>query len=164
MGPTLNVQKRAKGVNQFKQVFNQGTDRIGDCLQKRGYSGFILKSGVDDKKKLNLILKLVFSFVGYKCNLDTVIVKPTQDSWQKIQDLICKIKHKSVLSARCLMSPVIELLAVTKKLVPEGRLHMMPFLWHHKKYEKFPESIHRPFLVVHHNSSFELVAETYQTC
>ena len=64
----------------------------------------------------------VFSFVGYEYHLDSALVKPTQERWLKLQDLILRLKSKHVLTARCLMS-LIGLLASTEKMVPEGRLH-----------------------------------------
>ena len=82
----------------------------------------------------------VFSFVGYQYHLDSALVKPTIDRWLKLQDLILKIKSKPALTARCLMS-LIQLLASTEKMVPEGRLHMRPFQWHLKKHCRFPESL-----------------------
>ena len=46
----------------------------------------------------------VFSFVGYEYHLDSALVKPTQERWLKLQDLILRLKSKRVLTARCLMS------------------------------------------------------------
>ena len=48
----------------------------------------------------------VFSFVGYKYNLDSTLVKPTQERWLNLQDLILRFKSKHALTARCLMSPI----------------------------------------------------------
>ena len=63
----------------------------------------------------------VFSFVGYEYHLDSALVKPTQERWLKLQDLILRLKSKRVLTAlpRCLMS-LIGLLASTEKMVPEA--------------------------------------------
>ena len=47
---------------------------------------------------------------------------------------------KCVLTARCLML-LIGLLASTKKMVPEGRLHMRPFQFHLKEHWIFPQSL-----------------------
>ena len=60
--------------------------------------------------------------------------------WLKLQDLILRLKSKHVLTARCLMS-LIGLLALTEKMVPEGRLHMRPFQFHLKEHWKFPQSL-----------------------
>ena len=76
-------------------------------------------------EKLELQPTEVFSFVGYEYHLDSALVKPTQERWLKLQDLILHLKSKHVLTARCLMS-LIGLLASTEKMVPEGRLHMRP--------------------------------------
>ena len=86
--------------------------------------------GVDNKskkkKKSELKPTQVFSFVGYEYHLDSALVKPTQERWLKLQDLILHLKSKRVLTARCLMS-LIGLLTSTEKMVPEGLLHMRPF-------------------------------------
>ena len=60
--------------------------------------------------------------MGYEYHLDSALVKPTQERWLKLQDLILLLKSKRVLTARCLMS-LIGLLASTEKMVPEGHLH-----------------------------------------
>ena len=73
----------------------------------------------------------VFSFVGYEYHLNSALLKPTQEIWPKLQALILRITIQSALTARHLMS-LIGLLASTKKMVPEGRLHMRPFQWHLK--------------------------------
>ena len=76
-----------------------------------------------NQEKSELKPTQVFSFVGYEYHLDSALVKPTQERWLKLQDLILRLKSKHVLTARCLMS-LIGLLASMGKMVPEGRLHM----------------------------------------
>ena len=93
-----------------------------------------------DQEKSELKPTQVLSFVGYEYHLDVALVKPTQERWLKLQDLILQLKSKHVLTARCLMS-VIGLLASTEKMVPEGRLHMRPFQFHLKEHWKFPQSL-----------------------
>ena len=68
----------------------------------------------------------VFLFVGFEYHLGSALVKPSQERWLKLQDLILRLKSKHVLTARCLML-LIGLLASTEKMVPEGCLHMRPF-------------------------------------
>ena len=82
----------------------------------------------------------VLSFVGYEYHLDSALVKPTQERWLKLQDLILRLKSKHVLTARCLMS-LIGLLASMEKMVLEGRLHMRPFQFHLKEHWRFPQSL-----------------------
>ena len=77
----------------------------------------------------------VFSFMGYEYPLDSALVKPTQERWLKLQDLILRLKSKHV--ARCLMWQI-ELLAAMEKMVPEGLLHMRPFQFH-KEHWRFPQ-------------------------
>ena len=72
-----------------------------------------------NQEKSELKPTQVFSFVGNEYHLDLVLVKPTQERWLKLQDLILRHKSKHVLTARCLMS-LIGLLASTEKMVLEG--------------------------------------------
>ena len=88
--------------------------------------------------KLELIPTQVFSFVGYEYHLNSALVKPTQERWQKLQALILRITNQSALTARHLMS-LNGLLASTEKMVPEGRLYMRPFQWHLKENWTFPQ-------------------------
>ena len=78
--------------------------------------------------------------MGYEYHLDSALVKPTQERWLKLQDLILLLKSKRVLTARCLMS-LIGLLASMEKMVPEGRLHMRPFQFHLKEHWRYPQSL-----------------------
>ena len=87
-----------------------------------------------NQEKSELKPTQVFSFVGYEYHLDPAFVKPTQERWLKLQDLILR------LTARCLMS-LIGLLASTEKMVPEGRLHMRPFQFHLKEHWRYPQSL-----------------------
>ena len=97
--------------------------------------------GVDHKPgKIRTESYKVFSFVGYEYHLDSALVKPTQERWLKLQDLILLLKSKRVLTARCLMS-LIGLLASMEKMVPEGRLHMRPFQFHLKEHWRYPRSL-----------------------
>ena len=82
----------------------------------------------------------VFSFVGYKYYLDTDLVKPTEERWLKLQDLMLRLKSKHVLTARCLMS-LTGLLASMEKMVLEGCLYMRPFQIHLKEHCRYPQSL-----------------------
>ena len=93
-----------------------------------------------NQEKSELKPTQVFSFVGYEYHLDSALVKPTQERWLKLQDLILRLKSKRVLTARCLMS-LIGLLASTEKMVPEGRLLMRPFEFHLKEHWRYPQSL-----------------------
>ena len=79
-----------------------------------------------NQEKSELMPTQVFSFVGYEYHLDSALVKPTQERWLKLQDLILQLKSKHVSTVRCLML-LIGLLASMEKMVLEGRLHMRPF-------------------------------------
>ena len=95
--------------------------------------------GLDNKSgKIRTETYSVFLFEGYKYHLDSALVKPTQERWLKLQDLILRLKSRHVLTARCLML-LIGLLASTEKMVPEGRLHMRPFQFHLKEHWRYPQ-------------------------
>ena len=99
--------------------------------------------GLDNKsEKIRTEPTQVFSFVGYEYHLDSALIKPTQERWLKLQDLILRLKSRHVLTARCLMS-LIGLLASTEKMVPEGRLHMRPFQFHLREHWRYPQSLDR---------------------
>ena len=71
-----------------------------------------------NQEKSELKPAQVFSFVGYEYHLDSALVKPTQERWLKLQDLILRLKSRHVFTARCLMS-LIGLLASMEKMIPE---------------------------------------------
>ena len=97
-------------------------------------------SWIINQEKSELKPTQVFSFVGYEYHLDSALVKPTQERWLKLKDLILQLKSKHVLTARCLMS-LIGLLASTEKMVPEGCVHMRPFQFHLKEHWRYPHSL-----------------------
>ena len=76
--------------------------------------------------------------MGYEYHLDSALVKPTQERWLKLQDLILRLKSEHVLTARCLMS-LIGLLASMENMLLEGRLHMRPFQFHLKEHWRYPQ-------------------------
>ena len=108
------------------------TQAVVDLTQSLGW--------IINQEKSELKPTQVFSFVGYEYHLDSALVKPTQERWLKLKDLILRLKSKRVLTARCLMS-LIGLLASTEKMVPEGRLHMRPFQFHLKEHWRYPQSL-----------------------
>ena len=108
------------------------TQTVVDLTQTLGW--------IINQEKSELKPAQVFSFVGYEYYLDSALVKPTQEKWLKLQDLILRLKSKHVLTARCLMS-LIGLLASMEKMVPEGRLHMRPFQFHLKEDWRYPQSL-----------------------
>ena len=92
-----------------------------------------------NQEKSELKPTQVFSFVGYEYHLDSALVKPNQERWLKLQNLILTLlKSKHVLTARCLMS-LIGLLASMEKMVPEGHLDMRPFQFHLKEHWRFSQ-------------------------
>ena len=104
--------------SQSQEEAQLNTQAVVDLTQSLGR--------IINQEKSELKPTPVFSFVGCEYHLDSALVKPTQERWLKLQDLILRLKSKHVLTARCLMS-LIGLLALTEKMVPVGRLHMRPF-------------------------------------
>ena len=116
--------------SQSQEEAQVNTQAVVDLTQSLGW--------IINQEKSELKPTQVFSFVGYE--LESALVKPTQERWLKLQDLILRLKSKHVLTARCLMS-LIGLLASMEKMVPEGRLHMRPFQFHLKEHWRYPQSL-----------------------
>ena len=72
------------------------TQAVVDLTQSLGW---IINQEKSERKPAQ-----VFLLVGYEYHLDVALVKPTQERWLKLQDLILRLKSKHVLTARCLMS------------------------------------------------------------
>ena len=118
--------------SQSQEEAQVNTKAVVDLTQSLGW--------IINPEKSELKPTQVFSFVGNEYHLDSALVKPTQERWLKLQDLILQLKSKHVLTARCLMS-LIGLLASTEKMVPEGRLYMRPFQFHLKEHWRYPQSL-----------------------
>ena len=97
--------------SQSQEEAQVNTQAVVDLTQSFGW--------IINQEKSELKPTQVFSFVGYEYHLDSALVKPTQERWLKLQDLILHLKSKRVLTARCLMS-LIGLLASMEKMVPEA--------------------------------------------
>ena len=83
---------------------NQTSPVSGRLADQDPVSGRSKSEHTDSGEKSELKPTQLFSFVGYEYHLDSALVKPTQERWLKLQDLILRIKSKHVLTARCLMS------------------------------------------------------------
>ena len=81
---------------QSQEEAQVNTQTVVDLTQSLGW--------IINQEKPEVKPVQVFSFVGYKYHLDSALVKPTQERWLKLQDLILRLKLKHVLTARCLMS------------------------------------------------------------
>ena len=113
--------------SQSQEEAQVNTQAVVDLTQSLGW--------IINQEKSELKPTQVFSFVGYEYHLYSALVKPTpQERWLKLQDLILRLKSKHVLT-------LIGLLASTKKMVPEGCLHMRPFQFHLKEHWRYPESL-----------------------
>ena len=92
--------------------------------------------------KSELVPKQVFNFVGYRFDLITGRVLPTQDRWETLQEKLRTIKSHHQCTVRQFMS-LIGLLTATEKQVSAGRLHMRPIQWHLKKNWHIPEILEK---------------------
>ena len=99
--------------------------------------------------------------MGYEYQLDSTLVKSTQERCLNLQDSILHLKSKHVLTARCLMS-LIRSLTSMEKMVPEGRLHMRPFQFHLKEHWRSSVIGHAPALVRDNFSSPRVVAKSHK--
>ena len=116
-----------------KEEYHQQTQKLLNLVKDLG---FVVKL-----KKSELVPSQRFNFLGYHFLLDLALVKPTQDRWTKLQEMLRRFSPKSVISARTLMS-TIGLLASMEKTVRLGRMHMRPFQWHLKTRWKFLMPLH----------------------
>ena len=98
--------------------------------------------------KSELVPKQVFNFVGYRFDLISGRVLPTQDHWQALQKKLRFIKNHPRCTVRQFMS-LIGLLTATEKQVSAGRLHMRPIQWHLKKHWHVPEVLEKVIPVPH---------------
>ena len=80
--------------SQSQEEAQVNTQAVVDLTQSLGW--------IINQEKSELKSTQVFSFVGYEYHLDSALVKPTQERWLKLQDLILRLKSKHVLIARCL--------------------------------------------------------------
>ena len=93
-------------------------------------------------QKLELVPQQVFNFVGYRFDLLTGRVLPTQDWWSTLKQKVRFIKNRSSCTVRQFMS-LIGLLTATEKQVWSGRLHMRPIQWHLKRHWHVPEVLEK---------------------
>ena len=84
--------------------------------------------------------KQVFNFIGYRFDLLTGLVLPTQERWIALQQKLLFIKGRNACTVRQFMS-LVGLLTVTEKQVWSGRLHMRPIQWHLKRHWHVPEDL-----------------------
>ena len=87
--------------SQSQEEAQVNTQAVVDLTQSLGW--------IINQEKSELKPTQVFSFVGYECHLDSALVKPTQERWLKLQDLILRLKSKRVLTARCVANWVASL-------------------------------------------------------
>ena len=97
---------------------------------------------VVNMEKSELTPQQVFNFVGYRFDLLSGRVLPTQDRWIALQQKLQFIKGTDCCSVRQFMS-LIGLLTATEKQVWAGRLHMRPVQWHLKRHWHVPESLEK---------------------
>ena len=108
---------------QSQEEAQVNTQAVVDLNQSLGW--------IRNQEKSELKSSKVFLYVGYEYHLDSALVKPTQEGWLKLQDLILRLKSKHVLTARCLKS-LIGLLAPTVKM--DRQFHL-------KEHWRYPQSL-----------------------
>ena len=79
--------------SQSQEEAQVNTQAVADLTQSLGW--------IINQEKSELKPTQVFSFVGSEYHLDSALVKPTQERWLKLQDLILRLKSKLLLTARC---------------------------------------------------------------
>ena len=94
-------------------------------------------------KKSELNPQQVFTFVGYRFNLLTGRVLPTQERWASLRQKLLFLRAQDSCTVRQFMS-LIGLLTATEKQVWSGRLHMRPIQWHLKVPEVLEKVIPLP--------------------
>ena len=70
--------------SQSQEEAQVNTQLVVDLTQSLGW--------IINQEKSELKPTQVFSFVGYEYHLDSALVKPTQERWLKLQDLILRLK------------------------------------------------------------------------
>ena len=93
-------------------------------------------------KKSELIPQQVFTFVGYRFDLLTGRVLPTQERWASLGQKLLFLRTRESCTVRQFMS-LIGLLTATGKQVWSGRLHMRPIQWHLKRHWHVPEVLEK---------------------
>ena len=93
-------------------------------------------------KKSELNPQQVFTFVGYRFDLLTGRVLPTQERWASLRRKLLFLRAQDSCTVRQFMS-LIGLLTATEKQVWSGRLHMRPIQWHLKRHWQVPEVLEK---------------------
>ena len=92
--------------------------------------------------KSELTPQQVFNFIGYRFDLLTGRVLPTQERWASLHQKLLCLKTRKTCTVRPFMS-LIGLLTATEKQVWSGRLHMRPIQWHLKPHWHVPEILEK---------------------
>ena len=119
---------------QSQETCLQDTQTLLALCQKLGWVVNMRKSELDPQQ--------IFNFVGYRFDLVSGRVLPTQDRWIALQEKLNFIKNWSSCTVRQFMS-LIGLLTATEKQVLSGRLHMRPIQWHLKRHWHVPEVLEK---------------------
>ena len=93
-------------------------------------------------KKSELNPQQVFTFVGYRFDLLTGRVLPTQERWASLRRKLLFLRAQDSCTVRQFMS-LIGLLTATEKQVWSGRLHMRPIQWHLKRHWQVPKVLEK---------------------
>ena len=78
--------------SQSQEEAQANTQAVVDLTQSLGW--------IINQEKSELKPTPVFSFMGYEYHLDSALVKPTQERWLKLQDLILRLKSKHLFDCK----------------------------------------------------------------
>ena len=140
----LMAQARGIRIHQYLDDWLVRAPDQGTCrLHTQTLLALCCKLGwVVNMEKSELMPQQVFNFVGYRFDLLSGRILPTQDRWITLQQKLQYIKGRKSCSIRQFMS-LIGLLTATEKQVWAGRLHMRPVQWHLKRHWHVPESLEK---------------------
>ena len=140
----LMAQARGIRIHQYlddwllrapsQEICLQHTRILLDLCQELGW--------LVNMQKSELVPQQVFNFVGYRFDLLTGRVLPTQDRLASLREKLRFIKGRDSCTVRQFMS-LIGLLTATEKQVCAGRLHMRPIQWHLKRHWHVPELLEK---------------------
>ena len=140
----LMAQARGIRIHQYLDDWLVRAPDQGTCqLHTQTLLALCRKLGwVVNMEKSELTPQQVFNFVGYRFDLLSGRVLPTQDRWTALQEKLQFIRGRDSCSVRQFMS-LIGLLTATEKQVWAGRLHMRPVQWHLKRHWHVPKSLEK---------------------
>ena len=122
---TSPIPGRLADQIQSQEEAQVNTQAVVDLTQSLGW--------IINQEKSELKPTRVFSFMGYEYHLDSALVKPTQEKWLKLQDLILRLKSKLDV-AKWVAN-------LNREDGPGGTPSHEALQFHLKEHWKFPQSL-----------------------